>query len=133
VPLSQMTVSDQNMLRQTISASSLTNAQTLVGQISNQVAACHEKWESLASWQAAEQQYQSALALYRAKKTKTPPKDLVGAQPATPDAAACAPAPAFGIPASALPGSSPTTAPSSSPTTTPTTTPKASTSAKAAA
>jgi len=138
LPISQVVPSDQVMIRQTITASSLGNAQTLVGQISSAVTNCRQKWQSLVTWQAAEQNYQQALALYHAKKTKTAPKNNPGPQPATPDAATCAPASAFGIPATALPGSPTTTSPATTTTTgtpanTPTATPKASTSAKAAA
>jgi PPM family protein phosphatase len=133
VPLTQLVPSDQTMLRQNITASNLANAQTIVGQIRSGVSSCRQKWQNLVNWQAAEQQYQQALASYRAKKTKTPPKNTAGAQPGTPDAAQCAPASAFGIPASALPGSPPVTMPTSSPTTRSTATPSASTSAKASA
>jgi len=137
LPLTQMAPSDQAGIRQTITASSLSNAQSMVGQISSSVTSCRQKWQSLVTWQAAEQNYQHALALYHAKKTKTPPKNNPGPQPATPDAATCAPASAFGIPATALPGSPATTTPATTPASTPThastATPKASTSVKAAA
>jgi PPM family protein phosphatase len=116
VPVAQVAPSDQGMLRQTISASSLGQARNLVGQIQNGVTSCREKWQAVVTWQAAEQRYQHALAVYRAARPrpKTPPKNTAGPQPPTPDAAACAPASAFGIPASALPvtGTAPATTPS---------------------
>lgn len=127
VPVAQVAPSDQDMLHQTITASSLGQAQNLVSQIRSGVNSCRQKWQALVSWQAAEQRYQHALAVYRAAKPrpKTPPKNTVGPQPPVPDAAACAPASVFGIPASALPGAG--TTPGTSPSTpaTPSRTPSA--------
>jgi PPM family protein phosphatase len=63
-----------------------------------------QKWQALVTWNSAEQQYHQALASYNSKKTKTPLRN--NPRPAA-DAARCAPASAFGIPASALPGGHP--------------------------
>ncbi len=135
LPVSQVVPSNQGMIRQTIAASSLSDAQTLVAQIQSAVADCRDKWEDLATWQSAENNYLRAVAAYNAekKKPKTPPSGNPGPQPGLPDAADCAPASAFNIPASALPGGQPTTAPTSSPSTTSKPTPKASSTARKAA
>jgi PPM family protein phosphatase len=116
LPVAQVVPSDQSMIHQTITESSLTAAQSLVGQIQSGVTSCHQKWQELVTWNSADQRYQQELALYKAKQTKTPPKNNPGPQPATPDITECAPASAFGIPATALPtGQPPVTQPSTSP------------------
>jgi PPM family protein phosphatase len=112
LPVAQVVPSDQSMIHQTITESSLTASQSLVGQIQSGVTSCHQKWQALVAWNSADQRYLQELALYRAKKTKTPPKNNSGSQPATPDITECAPASAFGIPAAALPtGQQPSTTP----------------------
>jgi serine/threonine protein phosphatase PrpC len=116
LPISQVVASNQAMIRQTIPASSLADARTLVGQIQSEVSNCDQKWQALVQWQAAETRYRAEVAAYRARHTRVPPKDNPGGQPPTPDAAGCAPASAFGIPASALPGGQPTPAPSATAT-----------------
>ena len=132
LPISQVVASNQGMIRQTIPASSLADARTLVGQIQSEVDNCDQKWKALVQWQTAETRYRAELAAYRARKIRVPPKDNPGGQPPTPDAAGCAPASAFGIPATALPGGQPTPAPSAAATPTrPAATPTAKTSARA--
>jgi len=130
LPINQVVASNQAMIRQTIPASSLADARTLVGQIQSEVDICHQKWQALVQWQIAENRYKAEVAAYRARRSRVAPKDNPGAQPPTPDAAGCAPASAFGIPASALPGGQPTPAPSA--TVTPTR-PAATATTKAAA
>jgi protein phosphatase len=116
LPVAQVVPSDQAMIHQTITESSLTAAQSLVGQIQSGVTSCHQKWQALVTWNSADQRYQQELALYKAKQTKTPPKNNPGPQPATPDITECASASAFGIPATALPtGQQPVTQPSKAP------------------
>jgi protein phosphatase len=116
LPVAQVVPSDQGMIHQTITESSLTAAQSLVGQIQSGVTSCHQKWQELVTWNSADQRYQQELALYKAKQTKTPPKNNPGPQPATPDITECASASAFGIPATALPtGQQPVTQPSTAP------------------
>ncbi len=116
LPVAQVVPSDQAMIHQTITESSLTAAQSLVGQIQSGVTSCRQKWQELVNWNSADQRYQQELALYKAKKAKTPPKDNPGPQPATPDITECASASAFGIPATALPtGQQPVTVPSAAP------------------
>jgi serine/threonine protein phosphatase PrpC len=132
LPVAQMVASDREMIAQTITASSLTDAQSLVSQIQGRVNDCRDKWQALVTWQAANLNYQKELTAFRQKKTKVAPASP-GPQPPSPDAASCAPAAAFGIPASALPGAQPatTTTPTTKPTTKATTTPTARASAKA--
>ena len=116
LPVAQVVPSDQAMIHQTITESSLTAAQSLVGQIQSGVTSCQQKWQELVTWNSAYQRYQQELALYKAKQTKTPPKNNPGPQPATPDITECASASAFGIPATALPtGQQPVTKPSTAP------------------
>ena len=116
LPVAQVVPSDQAMIHQTITESSLAAAQSLVGQIQSGVASCHQKWQELVTWNSADQRYQQEQALYKAKQTKTPPKNNPGPQPATPDITECASASAFGIPATALPtGQQPVTKPSTAP------------------
>jgi PPM family protein phosphatase len=116
LPVAQVVPSDQGMIHQTITESSLAAAQSLVGQIQSGVASCHQKWQELVAWNSADQRYQQEQALYKAKQTKTPPKNKPGPQPATPDITECASASAFGIPATALPtGQPPVTQPSTAP------------------
>ncbi|MFY9667737.1 MAG: protein phosphatase 2C domain-containing protein [Trebonia sp.] len=114
LPVAQVVPSDQAMIHQTITESSLAAAQSLVGQIQSGVASCHQKWQELVTWNSAHQRYQQEQALYKAKQTKTPPKNNLGPQPATPDITECASASAFGIPATALP-TGPVTLPSTAP------------------
>jgi len=129
LPLSQVVASNQGMIRQTIAADSLTGAQNIVTQIQNRVNDCHQAWRALQAWQAKEVRFLSDSAAFAAKRTKVRPVGP-GPQPATPDAADCAGAAAFGIPASSLPGAQPTTIPASRPATRPTGTPTAKASAK---
>jgi PPM family protein phosphatase len=136
LPLTQVVPGDQSMIRQTITASSLSAAQTVVGQLQSGVTACRQKWQALVTWQTKEQSYLQALSAYEAQKTRkgAAPKNTAGTQPPTPTVTECAPASAFGISASALPGSTPAvTAPTTSPSAHSTSTPKPSTSTRAAA
>ncbi len=121
LPIDQVVAGNQGMIRQTIAASSLTDARSLVTQIKDGVNDCHQKWVALANWQTAEVRYAAAVTAYDAKRTKVRPTGNPGAQPPAPDAADCAPASAFAIPASALPGSQPIIVPTITPTTKPTT------------
>jgi PPM family protein phosphatase len=118
VQLKQVAPSSRSTISQTISDSSLAEAQHTVNQIAQTVAQCQSQYQALAAWQSAEVKYQAALIDFHKKKLKTAPKSP-GSEPPQPDAADCAPSSAFGIPASALPNGSgataattPTTAPS---------------------
>jgi len=120
LPLRQVVASNQGMIRQTIPASSLSGAQSVVNGIQFAVKQCRQKWLALVAWQAEDVTYRRELTIAaHNKKFKVPAQDKPGQQPQTPEAAACAPASAFGIAASALPGSQVTTPPTTGPTSTP--------------
>jgi serine/threonine protein phosphatase PrpC len=129
--VSQLGLTDQNTLAQTISKGSVDDAETLIDGLQSQSNVCHQQWTALATWQAKTVSYNAAVARDRASKAKpkptVPAADAPGPQPATPDPDSCAPASAFGIQASALPGSQPVV-----PATTPTVTPSPSSTTKAA-
>jgi PPM family protein phosphatase len=129
--VSQLGLTDQNTLNQTISKGSAADANTLIDGLQNQSNVCHQQWTALATWQATTVSYNAAVARDKASKAKpkptVPASDAPGPMPTTPDPDSCAPASAFGIPASALPGSQPVV-----PAPTPTVTPSPSTTTKAA-
>jgi serine/threonine protein phosphatase PrpC len=102
LPVSQMAASSQGMIRQTIPASSLANAQSLVRGLHTAVTQCQGEYQALAAWQVANAKYQGELAAYRAKRTKVAPTDNPGTQPQPPSAADCAPSTQFGISQGAL-------------------------------
>jgi PPM family protein phosphatase len=126
LPVSQLGLTDQNTLTQTISKSSVTDATTLIDGLQAQVNQCHQQWTALATWQAKTVSYNAAVAKDKASKAKpkptVPASEAPGPQPATPDPDSCATASAFGIPASTLPGSQPV-APATTPTVKPSVTP----------
>jgi hypothetical protein len=103
--VSQLGASDQGTISQTSSEGSLTGAQAGVNQLQLGEDKCHAQWIALATWQAQSIRYQSELATAAASKPKikVSPSANPGPMPAVPDTASCAPASAFGIPASALP------------------------------
>jgi protein phosphatase len=118
LPLTQVVASSRAMISQTIPASSLADAQRSVGELQQDVTQCQQKWQALAAWKVARDKYQAELTRFNQHKTKVrpPAKDNPGPQPPTPEAAECASASAFGIPASALPSgavTSTTTTPAS--------------------
>jgi PPM family protein phosphatase len=120
LPVSQLRGSDQATLAQTISEGSVSDGMLLIDQLQSEADQCRQKWQELATWQTLELRYQAEVAADNAAKTKVKavPKNNPGQMPTAPDAAACAPAAAFGIPASALPGTP--TSPASSPAKAPT-------------
>jgi PPM family protein phosphatase len=111
VKVSQLGLTDKNTLAQTISKGSAGDANQLITGLQNQVTLCHGQWTALATWQAKTVSYNAAVARDRASKAKpkptVPASEAPGPMPSTPDPDSCAPASAFGIPASALPGSQP--------------------------
>ena len=131
LPITQVVASNQGMIRQTIPFGSLGDAQKDVQQIQGGVSKCYQKWQALQRWQTAEVRYLAEVTLFQQKRTKVRPTGNPGTQPTAPDAADCASALAFGIPATALPGGQPTVAPASRPTTRPTAKPSAKPTAKA--
>jgi PPM family protein phosphatase len=131
--VSQLGLTDQNSLTQTISKSSVGDATTLIDGLQTQANVCHNQWTALAAWQAKSVSYNAAVAKDKASKAKpkptVPASEAPGPQPPAPDPDNCAPASAFGIPASALPGSQPV-APATTPTVKPSVTPTPTATAK---
>jgi serine/threonine protein phosphatase PrpC len=110
VPLSQLPVTAQVALNQTISSSGLTDAQNMVKSVETVVGQCRTQWQQLASWKAANDVYQQKLVVWNQQKAHLRPKEKPpaeptspGPQPQVPQAASCGPASAFGIATSALP------------------------------
>jgi PPM family protein phosphatase len=120
--VSQLTSSDQASVAQTISQGSVNRADLVVDQLKTHATDCQQQWSALAAWQAKNATYQRELIAARGTKTKVPASDNPGMEP-TPADPDCAPAAAFGIPASALPTAQASPAPSATPSATPTKTP----------
>jgi len=130
---SLLTSGDQATLQQTITASSVNDAQLRIDQLQGQVTQCQQTYQTLATWKiknAAYQAYLTAKTQATAHHGKAP---AVVANPGLmptqlPGADQCAPSTAFGILASALPAAGTTTGtpaaatPSATPARTPTTT-----------
>jgi hypothetical protein len=121
---SMLNASDQAALAQTISQSNASDAHQKINQLSGEATHCQQTYQELAAWQRgslAYQSYQTAKALAVRHKTKPPaPVANPGPMPTQlPDADACAPSTAFGVPAAALPTSGEST-PAATPASTPT-------------
>jgi protein phosphatase len=132
--LSQLRSTDQTTLTQTITQSSVNDAQLLIDQLQSQVNDCKQQWQAVAAWPAKNAAYQAEVANAAKSKgrIKVPPSANPGPQPAAPEAANCAPAAAFAITVPAAPSTAPTSHPTSTATTArPTTSPRATTSARA--
>lgn len=106
--VTQLDSDSQSQVSQTISYSSLQDAQSVIQRLQGQVTQCQQGYQTLAAWQTQNLQHQSALAKYNklpaAQKRNARKPAPLPAEPASPPAAECAPSTAFGIPASALPG-----------------------------
>jgi PPM family protein phosphatase len=117
LPTSELRSSDQDALTQTISRSSVTDAQQLVDQLQGQVNQCRLQWQQVAAWPAANARYQADLAAQTRSKgrIKVPASDNPGPPPNAPSAANCASASALGvtIPVSQAPAPAPTATASS--------------------
>ena len=111
--VSQLTTGDQAAVTQTISQGSVNSAQLVIDQLKTHATDCQQQWSALAAWQTKNATYQRELVAARGTKTKVPAQDNPGMEP-TPADPDCAPAAAFGIPASALPTAQASAAPSSS-------------------
>jgi serine/threonine protein kinase len=100
--VSQLTAGDQAAVAQTISQGSVRSAQQVIDQLKTHASDCQQQWQALVAWQAKNVAYQREIVAARGTKTKVPVQNNPGMEPtaADPD---CAPAVAFGIPASALP------------------------------
>jgi PPM family protein phosphatase len=123
VKVSQLGLTDQGTISQTISQDTVADAKQLITNLQSGVSQCYMEWSALATWQTKNVTYQSDLAkitaaakLPKARRPKVARAVSPGPMPSAPDAANCAPASAFGIAATALPGG-----PVSTPATTTTT------------
>jgi PPM family protein phosphatase len=137
VKVSQLGTNDQNSISQTIPKGSVADAEALITQLQSGADTCHTQWTALAAWQTQEIKYQNVVAADARSKIKPKPKppasDAPGPLPVVPDAANCAPAAAFGIPASALPPTAGGSGASAIPVPTPTPTPTPSATVKKSA
>ncbi len=136
--VSQLGSNDQDTISDTISKGSVADAETLISQLQAGSEQCKSQWTALAAWQAQGVKYRAEQATAahskpRVKvKVKVPASAAPGPMPPVPDAASCAQAAAFGIPASALPaqaggtGVSTSPSPSAKPSAKPSSTPSAS-------
>jgi PPM family protein phosphatase len=122
--VSKLGLDDQSQLSQTISKGSVKDAQALIDTLQTESNACQGKWMARVAWQAKSVAYQADLvrAEHSKPKLKVPASAAPGPLPAVPDVNDCAPASAFGIAPSALPGPNATTPPP--PTAKPTSTAK---------
>jgi serine/threonine protein phosphatase PrpC len=129
LPVAQLGPTDQGTLANTISRSSLHDAELLIDSLETGVRNCRTEWQALVTWQAKNVKYHDDLARAAASKAKVKPKvpasENPGAVPATPEAADCAQAAEFGIQPSQLPGASTTTIPTPTTSATPKASPKA--------
>jgi hypothetical protein len=103
-----LTEADQSTLQQTISATSLSEAQQRIDQLQTEASQCQATYQELATWQAQYLAYKNYLAAKiaaaKAKQKLPPAVASPGAMPTQlPSPAECAPSTAFGIAASALP------------------------------
>jgi protein phosphatase len=120
---SMLTSSDQATLQQTISTSSVSDAQQRIDQLQAEADQCQQTYQHLTTWQSenlAYENYLTAKAQAAKNHAKAPavvhnPGPMVAQLP---DADQCAPSTAFGIPASALPAAA-ATAPTPTPSVTP--------------
>ncbi len=106
IPLSQVPSNYQQTVKTNYSTGSLNQVRQTVGNIQAGVDSCRDAYAALASWKAAEDEYNAAVA--QAKKLKKPTASIPkpGPQPAPPPAM-CPPPGAFGVPAGALPSAAP--------------------------
>ncbi len=101
IMLDQVPLPDQQTLKATDAASSLSNAQAIVLTVSQAVSTCRAQYTALRSWVTQENGYQAAVAL--ARKNHKPVNKIPKPGPQPPKATAtCPSAQAFGIAASAL-------------------------------
>ena len=106
IPLAQVPSNYQQTVKTNYSTGSLNQVRQTVGNIQTGVDNCRDAYAALASWKAAEDEYNAAVA--QAKKLKKPTASIPkpGPQPAPPPAM-CPPPGAFGVPAGALPSAAP--------------------------
>jgi hypothetical protein len=102
IPLAQVPSNYQQTVKTNYSTGSLNQVRQTVTNIQNAVDTCRSAYAALATWQVAENKYNTEVA--QARKAKKPITGIAkpAAQPA-PAPALCPPSTAYGISASALP------------------------------
>jgi serine/threonine protein phosphatase PrpC len=101
IMLDQVPLPDQQTLKVTDAASSLSNAQAIVGTVQAAVNTCKSQYTALQSWVVADNRYQAAVTA--ARKNKKPVSKIQKPPPRPPSPeATCPPPQAFGIAASAV-------------------------------
>jgi protein phosphatase len=102
IPLAQVPSNYQQTVKTNYSTGSLNQVRQTVTNIQNAVDTCRNAYAALATWQVAENKYNTEVA--QARKAKKPITGIAkpAAQPA-PAPALCPPSTAYGISASALP------------------------------
>ena len=136
---SLLTSSDQATLQQTITASSVNDAQLRIDQLQGEASQCQTTYQTLATWKTKNTAYQAYLTAKTQATAHHAKAPAVVANPGPmptqlPGANQCAPSTAFGILASALPAAGTTTgtpAAGATPSATPASTPTGTSSAKA--
>ena len=97
IPLAAVPVTDQGLIRSTISATSLSHAQRIVGNIRNDYQSCRTTYAELRAYQAKVRKYTDALAAYKKKHHTTQPvKNKAGKVVATPPVKPAGTAPSLG-------------------------------------
>jgi protein phosphatase len=99
--LSQVPSPYQQTVTATDAASSLSDAQDIVGNVRTAVSTCKQQYTALAAWVIKENQYEAKLSLAR-KNSKKTTKGITPPGPQPQKAAMCPPSQTYGIPASAI-------------------------------
>jgi protein phosphatase len=84
IPLSAVPVTDQGLIRSTITATSLGHAQRIVGNIRSDYQTCQTAFAALKAYQAKQRAYTTALDAYKKKYHTTGPVKVKGKVVATP-------------------------------------------------
>jgi protein phosphatase len=84
IPLSAVPVTDQGLIRSTITATSLGHAQRIVGNIRSDYQTCQTAYAALKAYQAKQRAYTTALDAYKKKYHTTGPVKVKGKVVATP-------------------------------------------------
>jgi hypothetical protein len=85
IPLAAVPVTDQGAVRSTISATSLADAQAIVGRIRGEYQTCQAAYKSFQAFQAKQQEYTKLLDAYKKEHhTTAPVRNKAGKVIATP-------------------------------------------------
>jgi protein phosphatase len=110
IPLAQVPSNDQQTVKTAYASGSLSQVQTVVGNVRAAVNQCRDQYTTLQRWVAADNTYSRYQAEVAQARKKKPPAGIVSLGPPPPNpgpqppraAATCPPPQEFGIPASAL-------------------------------